>query len=292
MNTKHNQRGQSMAELLATLALFIVPFFYGMSYLAQAGEAANKTHHAARYSAWERNHSHDPGHGVKADSLSTARANNRIVRRLPPMPFPEDEQVVVVAEYMHYNGVPMSAYKIVSNKTPDKFLTFYQELWSREQENGMPGHHLLRRDGMRLLSRLEEDALFTVQVQSAPPYGSRVTLGVSLLPSMGKISPPDPGFPLMSQARVLNDIAHIDEGMQSRTLRIEVGSSVRSAVHFYQKRLADSGWRQTEPSAASNYPAKPGNHHALLFSKGRQEIQMAFSRANNKTYIVALVQGI
>ena len=75
------QKGQSMAEFLATIALFIVPFFFGMNYLAKVGESSNKTHNAARYGAWERTVFHPDGtsnYQTKESSIIAIEANNRI----------------------------------------------------------------------------------------------------------------------------------------------------------------------------------------------------------------------
>lgn len=76
------QAGQSMAEFLVMLGLFIVPFFYGMTYMSKVGEASAKTHNAARYSAWERTVFHPSGGGYnnKSNDDIAVEANNRIFR--------------------------------------------------------------------------------------------------------------------------------------------------------------------------------------------------------------------
>lgn len=72
--------GQSMVEFVATITLFILPLFYGMTYLAKVGEASTKTHNAARYSAWERTIYHPSGSGyvTKTNTVIATEANNRI----------------------------------------------------------------------------------------------------------------------------------------------------------------------------------------------------------------------
>lgn len=213
-------------------------------------------------------------------------------QKLPLMPFPDDERVLVVAEYMQYNGVPMSAFKIESDKTPKEFLRFYTDLWSAEQDNGAPGYNIQKVKKTTIVSRVEGGAMFTVQANKTSLNGSSVTLGVSLLPSISNKPELGKGFPLMRRSRVINDILNVDEGKKARTLLIENSSSFRSVLSFYQRRLKDLGWSQFRPSKESSYYKEAGNAYSLQFSKGQQEIQMSFTRSHGKTMTVALVQGV
>lgn len=212
--------------------------------------------------------------------------------KLPSMPFPDDERVIIVADYMIFNGVPMSAFKIDSDKSAEEFLMFYKQLWSKEQEAGVPGYQVLKQEGSIILSRVEKAAMYSIQVEPQTLKGIKVTLGVSLLPSTA-IPALGKGFPLMNSAKVMNDIVNFDGDMKARTLLIESSSSLRSSASFYERAFLDMGWSQMKPSKESDYPQEiQGDNYGLMFSKNQQEVQIVFSKNKSKTNIVALVHGL
>jgi len=217
------------------------------------------------------------------------------LEKLPQFPFPNDERVVVVSDYMIFNGVPMSAYKINSIKSVEEFLDFYKNKWSGTRGNGMPGYKIVEDEdaGIVLMSRLEDGAMYTVQVNTTSLNELDVTLGVSLIPSVSSFPELGKGFPLMGKSTVINDIINIDNGVKARTLLIEISGSAYTVKNFYQGRIKSLGWSQAKPSPSSNYDKNAKDDHVLFFYKDDQEMQIVIVRkSRSETVATVLITGL
>jgi len=202
--------------------------------------------------------------------------------------FPPKEQVEIVANDMTFNGVRMRQYEFHSKKTIDEILDFYRESWKRPSAVNLPGYLENKQKDWRVISRVEDDLFYTVQLRESSD-GVQALVAVSELPKLHKPPALGHGFPKPTSTQVFNDISAVDGKSTSRTLVMESGQAVPYAYDFYKQYFTDDDWSSQTPTLHEGEAGKLSDDAMMLVMvKGSKEIQMTFARKKGKTHIIAV----
>ncbi len=201
----------------------------------------------------------------------------------PDFPAPPRAQVQWVSNNMIYNGRVMQIRTFNSRLSAERVLAFYRHIWKRGEKD-RPGFR--ESDALQpwhIISRVEDDHLLTVQVQSAG-NDSNGYLAVSRIEDVLAPKPDDlgNGFPMMQGSDVINDIATPDFGKDGRTLLIQNDFTVSGNANYYRNWYEDRGWRLDMDQEAA-----PQRQHVLAFTKGREKVNVVITRQGGRTDIVA-----
>jgi len=135
----------------------------------------------------------------------------------PRLPAPPDTTVESVGENMTVNGIPMDIREFVSEQGSGVVLDFYRNFWPRGTL-AQPG--FTETDALppwRILTRVDDGFLMTVQVTDDPGGGSRGYLAISRLLNPDHEPRIGAGFPVMQGSVVYNDVVSNDPGKAGRT---------------------------------------------------------------------------
>ncbi len=202
----------------------------------------------------------------------------------PKPAVPENSRLTVVAENMVVNGVPMRAWTLSASAAAQDTLDFYRQLWEKDATDERPGYTERELNQWHILSRLENEYLITVQVDSEQPHSTSGLVGISKLPAIKSLPKLGKGFPTLGQTTILNDIHATDLNKKSRTLVATSNRSMRSVIQFYRSTFETQGW--VEKTGAVPYSGE--DEFALILDRGQQELSMTFARQANKTALVAV----
>lgn len=204
----------------------------------------------------------------------------------PDFPVPSDSEKVVVAGSMVFNGIPMRMWELNALIAPQQLKDFYVSTWHNTPKGlkkSAPGHQLVETDNMIIVSRVESDHLFTVQIEKKLK-SSKAYLAIS------KVRKDDEdkyvigeGFPVLTGTRIVNDIKATDIGKVSRTIVAISDSPLSAVVRFYRNSLIRSGWIDVTKSISID--SRGG---ALMFTKGSKEMNIALVPKNGAVNIVAV----
>jgi len=184
--------------------------------------------------------------------------------------YPERAQVVIVADNMIFNGVPMAAWELRWSETPEKLRAFYRSTWetrgNKVTENAM--------GEWKTVATADGDCFYTVQTKPTAT-GSYALIGVTKAPSNANPPPPGSGFPTPSGSRVLNDLRHKDGIRNARTLLLANTFSMEANASFYRNAMADHGWQPTmdRPVGTEKGPAR-----ILMWKRGAEEASMTIGK--------------
>ncbi len=218
-------------------------------------------------------------------ALSCAQAPGLLqAKGYPEFPYSDDMDVVVVANNMDYNGLPMRAFQFSSSADEAEVVAFYEREWGEEMTNILFGD-------WRILSHKEGDYLMTVQIEQNTMAKTHGTLGITpmfklvdagsrhvqkLQAGIGK------DFPMPPRSEVINDIRADDGGINSRTIMFANSQSVLQNIKFYLRKMQAQGWE-----ILGGYPESLDNLTALAMNKGGQKLNLSFVSREGKTYGVA-----
>ncbi|WMS87247.1 hypothetical protein [Pleionea litopenaei] len=179
------------------------------------------------------------------------------------IPVPKFFKVQVVADHMNMNGIDMGVLQFQTKESFSAIESFYKSEVGEIKVSAL--------DTMRVVSWLDDDKLFSVQVN----YDdfNRVNHGfitVSNMPQfMNKQVELGKDFPLPSRSTVINDIKAQDLNKNSRTLWINNNSTVKNNIAFYKSHYQREGWR------LDHEMIKPdGNSGVLMMSLGANELNL------------------
>lgn len=204
----------------------------------------------------------------------------------PDFPVPADAEKVVVADSMVFNGVPMKMWEIKALLAPHALKDFYISVWRgspKGLKSSAPGHQIMETDNMIVISRAENNYLFTVQIDKQAK-ASRAYLAISSIKKNDKDEyVVGEGFPVLTGTRIVNDIKAVDIGKVSRTIVAVSDSPLPAVVGFYRSTLVKNGWVET--TKAILIDSRGG---ALIFTKGGKEMNIALVPKNGTVNIVAV----
>jgi len=186
-----------------------------------------------------------------------------------------------VSQYMIYNGVPMSIKRFDSEQKPEAILAFYRQAWGNGKPADMPKEYMA--GPWQTIAALRGKCFFTVQVQPAGT-GSTGMLSATQAPDKPRVIPADKAVPMMQGSTIVNDIDHVDDGKNARTLLLTNGFSAESNASFYRQQLGDQGWK-----VLSSYQmtTKKGPGITLVMKRGLAEASLVITREGAKTMVLA-----
>jgi hypothetical protein len=199
----------------------------------------------------------------------------------PDFPTPK-AKLEWVAQYMVYNGVPMSVRRFDSEQRPSDILAFYRQAWGTGRGSAAPLEYTV--GPWQTIGVVRGKCFFTAQVQAAGNNGSTGLLSATQAPDQPTVISKDQSLPMMSGSTVINDIEHNDSGKVARTLLVSNTFSAEANASFYRQTLADEGWK-----AISSYQitTKKGPGITLIMKRGLAEANLVISRSGDNTTILA-----
>lgn len=200
----------------------------------------------------------------------------------PEFPIAEFMRLSVAADNIQFNGVPIRIADFRSDKSEAAVVAFYRETWKEEIADADYAM-------WRILSHREGDFLLTVQVSGRGGAGSGGTLSIAPVfsPNIEPGKDLGKGFPLLPGTTVVNDIQARDGPNRSRTLLMVNGMSVRQNRDYYSRRFLREGWREMAGNRDEN--GDPMENPPLILSRGRDELNIAFTVVDGKTHTVAVL---
>lgn len=204
---------------------------------------------------------------------------SRAAMAFPEFPTADFMHVLIVADEIDFNGLPMRLFEFSSERSESELLGFYRRVWGDEFTDTEIGPQ-------RILAHRKGDYLLVVQVLERSGLGSRGTLSIAPLFSP-KLKPNERlgvGFPLMPGSMVVSDIHAQDVGKTSRTLVVSTKKSLPQVIEFYRKSFLQEGWQ-----ALFRDGQQRGEQQALVLSRAGEELNLAFSRVNGETFTVAVL---
>lgn len=206
----------------------------------------------------------------------------------PTIPVPENSSIVVVADKMLFNGIPMKTWELKALMKPDELQKFYMTAWAVPSDSAdinTPGHLIKTIPGYRVISRVEENYLLTVQVRDQKTASSRALLAISKITrDKNREYILGDGFPALTGTTFINDIEAIDGPKKSRTLIATSEAPLQSVARFYRTTMMRNGWLEiTKNIVITN---KGG---AMIFQRNKEEMNITLSPDQNTVNIVAII---
>ena len=200
----------------------------------------------------------------------------------PAFPQP-DAKVEWVAQYMVYNGVPMSVKRFDSSRSVAEILAFYRQLWAGVGPLAPVENDVSQ---WKTISAKRGKCFFTVQVQAVGTTASTGLLSATQQSDMASITSADNKLPMMTGSAVINDIEHRDEGKNARTVLLSNTFSPESNASFYRQTMADQGWKMI--SSYQMTTAK-GPGITIVMKKGMAEASIVITRTGSRSTVLATV---
>lgn len=197
-------------------------------------------------------------------------------------PAPPRAQVEWVSSNMVYNNRTMQVRTFKSRLPAERVLEYYRNLW-QDGFKGRPGY--TETDTMqpwRIISRITDDHLLTVQVMSMGNDSKGYLSASPLGEIFDEGEPLGQDFPMMQGSKVINDIKTPDAGRDGRTLFLSNDFSVNGNANYYRDHYDLRGWKIDMDQAPST-----GDQHVLAFSKGRKKINIVITRKQDRSFVVA-----
>jgi hypothetical protein len=195
-------------------------------------------------------------------------------------------RVSVVSEDMNVNGIDMAVYDILSPRSIDEVIHFFQTAWKGRVAVGHvggTGDHAT----WTVLSHRDGDMLTTVQLQpqNDSGLGSHALVAVSAA-FEGRRSQDRDDFPMPGDSKIIDDIRTKDLGRSSRTLVLQNEDSVGYNEAYFRQQLQAQGWVDVaKPEALASQQLES---RALLMNRGADEMNLTISRNEGVSTIVVV----
>lgn len=193
-------------------------------------------------------------------------------------PTPPSSRLVVVAQDMIVNGVPMSASELHTKQGPSDVMRFYRGEWESRSQRVVETNE----GGWQTLATKDGNCFFTAQIKAGVGTGTYALLGVTQLVT-GTPKVRGDGFPKMGGSTVYNDIVSKDLGKTGRTLVMTNTFSADANASFYRSAMEGSGW-----VAVSDRKAKIEGSARLvqIWRRGLEEANVVIGTAGDQTSVV------
>ncbi len=193
-------------------------------------------------------------------------------------PVPPNSRIVVVAQDMAVNGVPMSASELHTKQTPSDVMRFYRDEWKSRSQRVVETNE----GGWQTLASKDGNCFFTAQIKAGVGSGTYALLGVTQLVT-GTPRPRGDGFPKMGGSTVYNDIVSKDLGKTGRTLVMTNTFSADANASFYKSAMAGDGW-----VSVSDRKAKIEGSARLvqIWRRGFEEANVVIGTSSDQTSVV------
>ena len=204
------------------------------------------------------------------------------VHAAPKFPPPPDAKIGRVGDDMVVNGVAMNIRQFTSKDSVEEVLQFYRDLWPEgtPEKPGYTETDIL--EPWRIITRVDNGYLMTVQVTEEGDNGSTGLLGMSRLPDPENLPKLGKGFPKLSGSYVTNDIQSSDIGKDGRTLQMMNKYSVERNANFYRSHFTGQGYGIDMDQTISG-----GDTTNLRFSNGNKNVTIVIHRTNDGSAVIA-----
>jgi hypothetical protein len=194
--------------------------------------------------------------------------------KTPELPAPDEAQVTVVGNNMRVNGINSSIRRFTTKESLEDVLQFYHDEWSAPRGDE-PGYTVSNVNvPWTVISRIEDEHLMTVQVQSASNGGSGGFLSISRLPKGNRSPKLGENFPTMQGSHTLNEVLSEDPGQSGRTMLLGNKHDIQTNVAFYRGRFKNDGWAFDMDRSVG------GVTHVLALRKGRKTLNMVLTEVD------------
>lgn len=207
----------------------------------------------------------------------------------PEFPFSKKMSVVVIANDMQVNGLPMRAYQFKTNEDENHIVDFYVKEWGDEMTNVLFGD-------WRILSHKENGYLMTVQIEQNSSSITHGTLGITpmfdyikgdgrkmkrALKAVGK------NIPILPGSKVVIDTESKEQGKTIRTVLFSNNKSIDRNLSFYINYLEREGWSMLSPDMfEKTKKAVP----AIAMNRNGEKFNLSFVRHSGETYGIAMTE--
>lgn len=180
--------------------------------------------------------------------------------------YPDGAQVVVVADNMLFNGVPMASWELRWREPPERLRAFYRNGWEAR------GDRVVETEigDWKTVATRDGECFYTVQTKAAAG-GTYALIGVTRPPANAVQPPPGAGFPMLSGSKVINDLRHKDTIRNARTLLLANSFPIGANASFYRTAMSGQGWVPTFDRAVRT---ERGQSHVLIWKRGAEEASM------------------
>ncbi|HEX8988863.1 MAG TPA: hypothetical protein VF816_12965 [Rhodocyclaceae bacterium] len=197
-----------------------------------------------------------------------------------PPGYPEGAQVVIVADDMVFNNVPMAAWELRWREPPERLRAYYRAEWEARNQRvseSTVGEWVT-------VGTLDGQCFYTVQTRAAAGGGSYALLGVTRAPETAAAAAPGAGFPNLSGSRFANDIRHQDGRRHARTLLLMNSYSVEANASFYRNAMAGQGWQLALDKGGG---AGLASMRAMSWKRGAEEATLTIAAGELGTVVTA-----
>lgn len=194
---------------------------------------------------------------------------------------PDAARLVVVADDMLVNGVPMRASELHSRLDPQTVAQFYRGTWEGKKQKVQE----TAQAGWTTLSTRDGDCFFTAQIRAADDHGTYALLGVTKL-GVHPVRARGEGFPKMGGSVVYNDIISRDDGKTGRTLLMGNSYTPAANADFYRSSLGTSGWVVLSDR---NARTAQGQQWVQIWRRGLEEANVVIASAQDGSQVVVNV---
>ncbi|MCW8928688.1 MAG: hypothetical protein OQL19_00435 [Gammaproteobacteria bacterium] len=197
-------------------------------------------------------------------------------------PGPPDARVEWVTSDAQVNNINVKGRIFHSKQSMERVLQFYRNLWEGNYAEIEYGPWIL-------ITAKTEKLVYTVQVQpKSGGKGSYGILGVTdiseKLEAGAVFNELAKDFPKMQDSDVTSEMKMDDPGKKGKVILLSNKYSLSSNVVYYKNYYQSRDWNtQIDYSTGFNAP------HTLVFTKGRESVNLVIARADGATNIVANV---
>jgi len=196
-----------------------------------------------------------------------------------PLSSPQGAQVVVVADDLVINNVPMATWEIRWRESPERLRAYYRNLWETR------GGRVVETEAgeWKTVATLDGECFYTVQTKPVAT-GSYGLIGVTKPPANAVSAPLGTGFPSLSGSRVANDLRHRDGVRNARTVMLANSFSIEANASFYRNAMAGQGWDATQDRAVG---AGAASARAMSWKRGAEELVVTIGPSPVGTVVTA-----
>jgi len=214
-------------------------------------------------------------------SLLLGLASCQVMAGCRTLSYPDGAKVVIVADDMEFNGIPMAVWELRWKESPERLRDFFRKDWEARGDKVFDTETGL----WKTIATSEGGCFYTVQTQAASD-GSHALIGVTHKPTSARPTNGS-GYPMLSGSKVLNDLRHKDGAHNARTLLLTNSFSIDANAGYYRSALGNSGWQTTldRSVVTSKGPAR-----VLVWKRDLEETSMTISpNAAGSTVLVNIV---
>jgi len=179
---------------------------------------------------------------------------------------------------MIINGVPSVVQYFEAHRETDDLLNFYRKRWKNGNQ-GKPGYREATFPPWSIVSRLDGNYLYTVQVQESGAFSINGYLAIADLKQMAKQKKESIPVPQMNGSRIVNDVTSFDPGIKGRTLMLTNKYSTVSNSQYYRNYYLERGWGKL-------MDADSDGTNVMAFRKRSKEAHLVISSLRGSTQVV------